>query len=436
MNHGNFEGLQAKEYDYLPRVVDDELAELLAALPAIVIEGAKGVGKTITALRHASTVHHLDDPDQLTVALADPARLLLGKTPVLIDEWQRIPEVWDLVRRAVDQNNSAGRFILTGSAIPTQTPVHSGAGRIVSIRMRPLTLAERQVGEPTVSLRDLLTGRRPEVAGRTDATLKAYVDEIISSGFPGFRALTGRPLRTQLDSYLRRIAERDFPELGHVIRKPETLLRWLRAYASVTGTTATFETIRDAATSDLGEKLARTTTQPYADVLERLWILDRVDAWLPTRSHIRRLSSPPKHHLVDPALAVRLLAMGADALLQGRGPDVPAPRDGVFLGALFESLVAQSVRVYAQAAEAQVRHLRTYSGDHEVDLIVVRDDGRIVAIDVKLTRTVRDHDVRHLAWLRERVKDELLDAIVITTGPEAYRRTDGIAVVPAALLGP
>ena len=121
---------------------------------------------------------------------------------------------------------------------------------------------------------------------------------------------------------------------------------------------------------------------------------------------------------------------------EGRGPGPPVPRDGPFLGALFESLVTQSVRVYARASEAELRHLRTYSGDHEVDLIVVRDDGRIVAIDVKLTRTVRDDDVRHLIWLRETVKDELLDAVVITTGPEAYRRPDGIAVVPAALLGP
>ena len=125
-----------------------------------------------------------------------------------------------------------------------------------------------------------------------------------------------------------------------------------------------------------------------------------------------------------------------DALLDGRDVGPPIPRDGILLGALFESLVTLSVRVYAQSSEARVTHLRTTGGHHEVDLIVERDDQRIVAIEVKLTRTVDAHQVRHLVWLRDQLGDDLLDAIVVTTGPEAYRRADGIAVVPAALLGP
>lgn len=422
--------------EYLPRVVDRELDELLSALPAIALEGAKGVGKTRTALRRAATVRQLDDPAQRAIAQADPARILEGEPPVLIDEWQRVPELWDLVRRAVDEDGRPGRFILTGSAAPTETPTHSGAGRIITVRMRPFSLAERRISSPTVSLEELLSGNRPKVSGRTDLTLETYVNEIVTSGFPGFRGLSGRPLRAQLDGYLRRLAERDFPEMGHYVRKSETLTRWMRAYAAATSTTASYETIRDAATSDRGEKPSKTTTQPYTDVLERLWVLDRVDAWLPTRNVISRLSAPPKHHLVDPALAARLLAIGADALLEGREPGPAIPRDGTLLGALFESLVTQSVREYAQAAEAEVRHLRTYGGDHEIDLIIVRDDGQILAIEIKLGRTPTDADVRHLVWLKERVADDLLDAIVVTTGPEAYRRPDGIAVVPAALLGP
>ncbi|MBX3072005.1 MAG: ATP-binding protein [Thermomicrobiales bacterium] len=421
---------------YLPRVVDGELDELLSHLPAIAIEGAKGVGKSRAALQHATSVRRLDEPTERIIAQADPARLLEGEPPVLIDEWQRVPEVWDLVRRAVDDDNSPGRFILTGSAVPAELPAHSGAGRIVTVRMRPLSLAERQIESPQISLGSLLSGTQPNIQGRTDVTLERYVEEIIASGFPGLRGLAGRPLRAQLDGYIRLITERDFPELGHTVRKPDTHMRWLRAYAAATATTASYETIRDAATSDRGEKPSKSATQPYTDVLERLWVLDRVDAWLPSRNAISRLSAPPKHHLVDPALAARLLGAGADTLLAGKEPGPVIPRDGTLLGALFESLVTQSVRVYAQAAEAQVRHLRTYGGDHEVDLIVVRDDGKIVAVEVKLNRTILDADVRHLTWLRERAGDDLLDAVVISTGPEAYRRTDGIAVVPAALLGP
>jgi uncharacterized protein len=162
-------------------------------------------------------------------------------------------------------------------------------------------------------------------------------------------------------------------------------------------------------------------------VLEQLWIVDPQPAWSPTRNPLARLGQAPKHHLADPALAARLLGVDAQALLGPRGE---------LIGPLFESLVTLSVRVYAQPAEARVLHLRTRNGDREVDLIVERDDGRILAVEVRLSPVVREDDVRHLLWLRERLGPALLDAVVVTTGREAYRRPDGIAVVPAALLGP
>src|SRR5207244_9381227 len=151
---------------------------------------------------------------------------------------------------------------------------------------------------------------------------------------------------------------------------------------------------------------------------------------------IARLSQRPKHQLADPALVARLLGVDASTLLRGGSAGPLIPRDGTLLGALFESLVTLAVRVYARAAEAEVSHLRTKGGEHEIDLIVERGDAGVVAIEVKLSRAVVDNDVRHLAWLARQLGDELLDAVVITTGPEAYRRPDGIAVVPAALLGP
>lgn len=421
---------------YAPRVVDGELDELFGAAAAVAIEGAKGVGKTATASRRAASVRELDDPAQRAVAVADPARLLDGPRPVLLDEWQYLPETWDLVRRAVDAGAEPGSFLLTGSSRPSERGAHSGAARILSIRMRPLALSERGLAAPTVSLAALLQGDRPALSGGCSTRLEDYVEEIVGSGFPGLRPLAERARRAFLDGYLRHIVERDFEELGHSVRDPAGLRRWMAAYAAASSTTATFETIRDAATGGHGEKPARTTTLPYRDVLERLWILDPVEAWLPTRNRLSRLSSPPKHQLADPALAARLLGIDAGALLEGRSAGPPVPRDGTLLGAFFESLVTLSVRTYAQAAEAGVKHLRTASGRHEVDLIVERPDGRVVAIEVKLARDVKDEDTRHLRWLAERIGDELLDAVIVTTGPEAYRRPDGIAVVPAALLGP
>jgi predicted AAA+ superfamily ATPase len=302
--------------------------------------------------------------------------------------------------------------------------------------MRPLALSERGLVTPTVSLAELLAGARPAVGGSTGFALEDYVGEILRSGFPGLRGYPDWALRAQLDSYVSRIVDRDFPELGHAVRNPAALRRWMVAYAAASSTTTSYEKIRDAATAGHGDKPAKTTTIPYRDVLERLWVVEPVEAWVPSRNQISRLGSPPKHQLADPALAARLLGVTADQLLHGAAVGPPIPRDGTLLGALFESLVTLGVRVGAQAAEAKVKHLRTHSGDHEVDLVVERGDGRVIGIEVKLGRTVPDDAGTHLRWLEDRIGDELLDKLIVTTGPEAYRRLDGIAVVPAALLGP
>ncbi|CAN5415060.1 DUF4143 domain-containing protein [soil metagenome] len=422
---------------YITRIVEGELDLLTAGLPAVTVEGAKAVGKTETCRRRAATTFELDDPAVRAVVEADPARALRAQAPILLDEWQHLPSMWDRVRRAVDDGASAGAYLLTGSASPDRGGGrHSGAGRIVSIRMRPLSLAERGFGPPTVSLAAMLAGGTAAISGETAVDLEGYVEEILAGGFPGVRTTEGRTRRALLDGYLDAIVERDFPQAGHDLRNPAALRRWLTAYAAATGTQARYETIRDAASSAQAGPPARTTVQPYIDVLERLWILDRVDAWAPTRSRLPRLTHPPTHHLADPALAARLLGVGAGQLLSGEAGAVSFPRDGTLLGALFASLVTQSVRVYAQSAEARVAHLRTKGGAREIDLLAVRDDDRVVAIEVKLTQTVEDHDVRHLRWLAAELGDGLLDAMVVTTGRVAYRRADGIAVVPAALLGP
>jgi hypothetical protein len=421
---------------YQPRVVDHELDELFSALPALALEGPKAVGKTATAAQRAASIHQLDDDEQRAIAQADLGRVLASPPPVLIDEWQWVPAIWDRIRRFDDEDATPGQYLLTGSASPKETGTHSGGGRIVSIRMRPLSLAERWPGEATVSLAELLTGQRPAVVGRTQRRLIDYTEEILCSGFPGIRRLQGRAQRAQLDGYIQRIVDRDFPELGHSIRNPQGLRRWMSAYAAATATTTSFERIRDAASAGNDRPPAKTTVMPYREVLERLFILDEVPGWQPARNPLSRLTLAPKHHLADPALAARLLGATEQGLLHGDAPGPPVPRDGTLLGALFESLVTQSVRVYAQAVEATVGHLRLMGGSRELDLIVERPDGRVLAIEVKLAATMRSDAVKHLNWLESEIGDDLLDRIVITTGTEAYRRADGVAVIPAGLLGP
>ncbi len=419
---------------YIARIVDGELDELIAGLPAISIEGPRAVGKTETALRRAGTVYRLDDARHQEIVRAEPGRLVTGEPPILIDEWQRMPYSWDLVRRAVDRDTAAGRFLLTGSAAPTEAPTHSGAGRIVTVRMRPLSLAERGLGEATVSLSGLLSGKRPPLEGHSDMRLTDYASEIVRSGFPATRTLAWRMVRAQLDGYIDRIVEHDFSDLGRSVRDRRSLRSWMTAFAAATSTSASYATIRGAATPGEPDKPAQSTTIAYRRVLEQLWMIEEVPAWLPTSNRLTRLAASPVHQLADPALAARLLGTDVDALVDGVDAGPAVPRDGTLLGALFESLVTLSVRVYAQANEARVSHLRTRAGEREIDLIVERADGRVVALEVKLSALTDEDDVRHLHWLAGRIGPNLLDAAVITTGRDAYRRRDGIGVIPAALL--
>lgn len=422
--------------EYEPRIVDAELDELLEQLPALVIEGAKGVGKTATTARRARTTFRLDEPGQRALILADPTALLTATPPVLIDEWQYAPSVWDVVRRSVDDDATPNRFLLAGSAVATNAPSHSGAGRIPSVRMRPMALSERGLGAPSVSLRTLLDGDRPKVSGTTEIGVADYAREIVRSGFPRIRAFEGRALRTQLDGYLERVVDRDFAEQGHVVRKPKTLRAWICAYAAATSTPTTLEKIRNAA-GRTGDAPTRQTVESYCETLRRLWILDEVPGWSPSRNQLGRLGLLPKHHLVDPALAAALLDVDERAMLAGVAADPSVAHEGALFGQLFESLVTLSIRTYAQAAEARLFHFREKDGRHEIDLILEGRDGRVLAIEVKLNPATSDDDVAHLLWLEHRLgREQIADLVVINTGRYAYRRKDGVAVVPAALLGP
>ena len=417
---------------YQRRIVDEELDQLLPHLPAVLLDGPKGVGKTSTAAQRCVAERRLDHEATRAVVAADPALIATDPRPLLIDEWHLVRPVWDVVRRLVDADLTGGQFLLTGSIPDRQT--HSGAGRITSVRMRPLTLAERGTEVPTVSLSSLMAGGAA-IGGRTGLSLAGYTEEMLTGGFPGLRHLPARARNAALDSYIRRIADHDLPEAGLAVRHPATVLAWLSAYAAAVGTSASWEKIRNAAVTATDASPAKTTTLPYIELLTSLRILDPVPGWTPTLNHLRDLTQAPKHYLADPALAARLVKRNAVQLLRGDMPDTVVARDGGFLGGLFESLAALSVRVFAQHCEAEVHHLRTEGGRREVDFIVEGEAG-IVAIEAKMDAAIKDEDVKHLIWLRDKLGDRCLDTVVVHTGPEAYRRRDGVAVVPLALLGP
>jgi uncharacterized protein len=420
--------------EYRRRVLDDMLDELQPHLRALSIHGPKGVGKTATAMQRALSVIDLSLPAQREILAADPSVLTRLPGPVLVDEWQRLPEVWDQVRHAVDAGSPPGHFIVAGSSAPRGAVIHSGAGRIVPMRMRPLSMAERGVETPTVSLAALLTGSR-DIDGTTKLRLTDYIEEITASGFPAIRGLPPRVRRAELEAYVDNVVQREFPEQGYPVRRPAVLRAWLAAYAAATSTTTAYSKILDAATGGLANKPAKETTLAYRDALSSLWLLDEIPPWIPGHNHLDRLGQSPKHHLADPALAARLLGLDNAALLRAEQGSTNLS-EGTILGALFEHLAALSIHTYAGAHEARVSHLRTRGNDHVVDLIVQHADGRVLGVEVKLANRVEDTDVRHLHWLRDRIGEDLIDTVVIYAGERAYRRRDNVAVVPLALLGP
>ncbi len=409
------------------RVVEPELDRLLSVAAAVLLAGPPATGKTTIARQRASVVVGLPEAGATAGATADWTRALGGRSPVLVDDWHRHPGALEAVAAAVRDDPRPGRFLLTGA-----TPELPAGPGIALVRVRPLSLAERGLAVPVVSLASLLRGDRPELDGRCPLTGDRYLGEVLASGLPGIRPLEEPARRRALDRYLERLVAAVPAELGRPVRDPGSLRRRLAAYAAATATTVPESTIAEVADQHRPVRLPPDAAAAYRRLLERLGIVDDLPAFAPRR-RLGRLAEEPKRHLADPALAARLLGLDP-ALLRRSG--VGAAGRAVFADALFESLVTQSVRTYAQACGASVSHLRTYRSHRQLDLIVEGERGELVAFDVRLTTDVAERDVAHLRWLRRRLGDELVEGAVLNAGERCYRRPDGFAVVPAALLGP
>ena len=415
---------------YSRRNIDHSLDQLLGQLPAILLDGPKAVGKTTTAMQRAKTIKGLQKPADRRRAEVDGSWLLSGEKPILIDEWQKVPESWELLKERVDQDYSGGQFILTGSLPEKGT--HSGAGRITSLRMRPLGFSERNLEKPQISFAQLLTGDA-EISGESKFTVQGYAEEITRSGFFNIRGLEGNALRVALDGYIERIIDTDMQDLGFSIRRPATLRSWLVSYAAATATTASWEKIRDSANSGSVEPPAKSTVIPYRDALTRLRILDELEAWLPTKNQFARASAGSKHFLADPALAARALNLNQKQLFSSGLES--GQYDKPLLGRLFEALATLSIRSLAESQFAKVMHFRDSKGFREIDMIIQRADGKVLAIETKLAETVDAKDLKHLNWLQHQIGGDLIDRVVIYSGKYAYR-DDGVAVIPLSLIGP
>jgi predicted AAA+ superfamily ATPase len=421
---------------HIHRYIEDWIAQYLPLLRAVSIEGARGVGKTVSAKRFAETLIYLDRENERTALEGDYERLWTEAPPILLDEWQYLPEVWDRVRRMVDDHIPPGTFLLTGSMQSTNKAIHSGAGRIIGIRMRPLSLAERFPDEVRYKLQDCLDGKMPErIDGISKISYQDYINEIVRSGFPAIYQADEGVRKLEIESYLERISHRDFDSQGVAIRHPGKMMSWLRAYAAATGTTTSYNKMLDAATAGEDQKPSKETAIAYREALRSLWLIDDLHFWWDGGGFLGRLKQTPKHYLADPALEAYLLGLSERDLITGKASSAFDADYGSIAGRLFESLCNMSLRTYATTIGADIGYVRTQKGNREIDFVVQKNQC-IVAIEVKLSPTVDDSDVRHLNWFEEKIGDRIKEKIILTTGSHAYRRPkDRVLVIPAALFG-
>ncbi|MDR0435661.1 MAG: DUF4143 domain-containing protein [Propionibacteriaceae bacterium] len=415
---------------YLPRVADGVLAEHLGRIGAVLIEGAKGCGKTETARRQAVSEVRLDvDSAARETAELAPRNLLQGKTPLLIDEWQLVPGLWNAVRREVDDRGEDGLFILTGSATPRDDESrHSGAGRFSRMRMRTLSLAESSHSSAEVSLDTLLNGERVD-GGRAPLSLDGIIERLCHGGWPADQHRSLIQARANVHDYLEEIVFGDIKAVDGVRRDPKRLFALLGALARNIAAEATLVTLA-ADTTGMGVKLDPSTVGAYLNALQRLMLYEPLTAWSPVLRSKARVRTLPKHHLTDPALAASLLQAGPAELR----------RDMKTLGFLFESLAVHDLRVYAGGLGGAVSHYRDETGV-EVDAVVTAGYNRWAAFEVKLgtAQHVLDAAAAKLLSFAARVDTQSSGApgalAIITATEYAYTRADGVAVIPLATLG-
>jgi uncharacterized protein len=417
-------------FEYRSRVADAELAALLAAGGAVLVEGPRACGKTATARNAAHSEVSLETNLQARRAgLLDAAILLDGDRPRLIDEWQFVPEVWNQVRRAVDDSGGqAGSFILTGSAVPADDATrHSGAGRILRLRMRPMSLAEAGYSSGDVSLARLFAGDQAR-AQESRLSVLDVADLVSVGGWPGLQNRSVDDGLAALRGYLADTAAVDLRRVDGVKREPQRVKQVMQSLARYTATQVSARSIA----ADVGgsnDPIKVHTVLDYIDALSRVFVVEDLPAWAPALRSRSRLRETPKRHFVDPSLAVAALGARPERLV----------REVDTLGLLFESLVVRDLRIYAQAMDADVFHYHDNTG-LEADAIVQCRDGRWGAFEVKLGLSAIDEAAQALLRLAARVDGDrhgspAVLAVVAGWG-YGYRRPDGVSVIPIAGLAP
>ncbi len=418
--------------DYKPRIIDRKVKEYLSVFGAICIEGPKWCGKTWTSSYHCKSEIMIGNPDgnfqNRKLAELSPSLVLDGETPRLIDEWQEVPSLWDAVRHKVDQKKENGQYILTGSATPNHKGImHSGAGRIARLRMRPMSLYESGDSSGKVSLKALCNGNLTPVM-TNEVDLKKITELIYRGGWPG-------NIDTPIDKagllpgeYLKAVIEDDVYRIDGIKRDVSKMNLLLRSLARNESTTVTNKTLqRDVKAID-DEDIDTDTIADYLDIFTRLFLLENQP---PFASNIRssvRLKQAEKRHFVDPSLACALLKATPNRLIN----------DLETLGFLFEALCERDLRIYAESFDAELYHYQYYK-NREIDAVIELEDGRWCAFEIKLGANQIDEAAKNLIKLKNSIEAEngvapSVLCVICGLSNAAYMREDGVFVVPITAL--
>jgi predicted AAA+ superfamily ATPase len=405
---------------YQQRLLDQILDELLADLPAILLVGPRAAGKTTTALQRSASVVRLDVPGEAGAFRADPDAILRGAAePVLLDEWQTVPEAFPAVKRAIDADPRPGRFLLTGSAYgDLEGATAAGTGRIVRLRLFGMTVREQAAQLAVAPLIDRLArGQAIDVHGKP-LDLRDYLDLALRSGFPEALAISGEAARQRwLDGYVTQIITRDPSGLVGA-RDPARLRRYLEAFALNSAGVTEAKTIYDGAGID------KKTAASYEQVLENVFVAESLPAW--RTNLLKRLTLAPKRYILDAGLMAAILRVDLSAIL----------RDADLLGRVIDTFVTSQLRGELEVCVTRphLYHLRSQDGRHEVDIVAELGGGRVLGFEVKASATVGPRDARHLAWMRDELGDRFVAGVVFHTGPRAFSLGDRITALPISAI--
>ena len=419
---------------YKPRIADDLLQRKLEGKGAVLIEGPKWCGKTTTAEQLAASVLYMDDPQKmkqnLEMSEIDPQRLLKGAVPRLIDEWQLAPKLWDAIRFEVDHRGEMGQFILTGSAVPPDSKeiTHSGTGRFTWLLMRPMSLYESEDSNGEVSLEALFSA--PErIEGDNPLSLEKLAFLVCRGGWPQALGMREEIALVQAMDYYDAVVHTDINRTDDTTKDSERVKRFMRSYARNQGTQAANTVIAEDVFRNETVPLAAETVAVYINALKKIFVIEEMAAWNPNLRSKTAIRSSYTRYFVDPSIAVAALGTGPRELLE----------DLRTFGLLFETMCIRDLRIFADALGGQVYHYRDKDG-LECDAVIHLRNGRYGLIEIKIGGdTLIEEGVKNLKALEDKIDLDKMHApsflMVLTgIGDYAYRRTDGVYIVPIGCL--